>query len=84
MHAEQLYTGLRVAQSGDSVVVSPPNEEQFAKALQTMTSSDESAQAARHFAESHADFDPSTQIARIADRIDEIIGNRKQEPADDL
>jgi len=76
MHAEQLYTGLKAATTGASVVISPPNEARFTEALAAMTSSGDYTQAAKRFAEDHADFDPLDQIARIADRIDTIVHSR--------
>jgi len=84
MHAEQLYTGLSLARTGASIVVSPPNEKRFTEAFAAMTSCDDYTQAARRFAKSRASFNPSVQISQIADRIDEIIGNRKQKPIGDL
>ncbi len=77
MHAEQLYTGLRLARTNASIVVSPPNEKRFTEAFEAMTSCDDYTQAAERFAEAHTDFDPAEQIARIADRIDEIIVDRR-------
>jgi hypothetical protein len=77
MHAEQLCTGQKLAETGASVVISPVSQAEFTKAFDLMTNCDDYTQAARRFAESHADFDPLVQIARIADRIDNIIRNRE-------
>ena len=52
----------------------PPNEPmRIAASLRAMLESDQYAEAARHFAERYADFDPEQQLVKIVDRMEALL-----------
>ena len=70
---EQMMTSRNVERLGAGLGA-PPNEPmRIAASLRAMLESDQYAEAARHFAERYADFDPEQQLVKIVDRMEALL-----------
>jgi len=74
LNLEQTLTGINTArmQAGLSAQANQPQE--ITAKLTGLLDSEQLAAGARRFATRYADFDPEWQIAQLADRVDELLG----------
>lgn len=73
LYLEQTLNAAATVRLGAALAARPTRPEEAAVKLMAMLSSARFAEAAARFAECHADFDPTAQVERALDRIEELV-----------
>ncbi len=73
LYLEQALTGRAVERLGAGLSAQIDRPEEINRKLNSLTGSPQYAEAARRFADRHADFDPQDSIARIVGRVRQLL-----------